>query len=132
MALRSSARSIAVPPPISQTFSAKAAAPIAFTSVQSNLAASGHYINFSVTFSVMKANLVARGGLAGSSSGTGNADLDAQIQNALLNLARSTSYQELTQTGGESVFKQGVSVALQSIFGPGSIGNIYFPTFLLQ
>lgn len=112
------------------------AVPVSFSSLQSNLAGGGHYINFSITFSVMPAALSTLGGKpsAGGSgtSGTGNPDLDARIQNALLNLARSTSYATLNAPGGMSTFKSEASLVLQSIFGPDTIGHIYFPTFLTQ
>lgn len=114
-----------------ETFSANHAVPLSITSVQSNLAGGKHYINFSVAFSVMRQNFQAVNGKAGAKA-TLSPELTARLRNALLNLSRSTSFSQLTQGGGEAVFKQGVSVALQSVFGPGSVGKIYFPNFLLQ
>ncbi|MBX5467174.1 MAG: flagellar basal body-associated FliL family protein [Firmicutes bacterium] len=116
-------------------FNPKQAVAIQFDSVQSNLADSGHYINFSLSFSVMPTVLTAQGGVASAaagSGGTGNAALDARIRNALLNLARSTSYQQLLSSGGVSTFKREVSLVLQSIFGPGTVHDIYFSQFLVQ
>lgn len=105
------------------------------TGIESNLATSGHYIRFDVEFSVTKAALLAQGGstaAAQGNTGTGSAQLDAKIRNSLINLARSTPYQELTQSGGLSTFKTQVKGVLESIFGPGTIGPVYFSSLMTQ
>ncbi len=117
-------------------FNALKAVPVSYTGLESDLAGGKNYLSYSLTFSIMRQALTAQGGTpsSGSSttSGTGNPVLDAKVENALLNLARSTSYQELSASGGEETFKAQVSLVLQSIFGPGTIGDVYFPTFLTQ
>ncbi|MCY0865282.1 MAG: flagellar basal body-associated FliL family protein [Sulfobacillus sp.] len=107
------------------------------TGIESNLSGNVHYVNFDVEFQVMPQALTGAGGTASGSGssgsgGTGSPVLDARIRNALIALARSTTYQQLTSSGGMTVFKAEVSTVLQSIFGPGTIGNIYFPSFLTQ
>jgi flagellar basal body-associated protein FliL len=112
------------------------AVPVSYTGIESDLDGGQHYVDFSLTFSVMPQALTTQGGAAQSSSsgtsGTGNALLDAKVENDLLNLARSTTYQQLSSPGGVDTFKAQVSVVLQSIFGPDTIGDVYFPSFLIQ
>lgn len=128
------------PAPIveAEPFSSTKAVPVSYTGLQANLNGGGHYLSYSLTFSVMPQALTALGGVASSgsgsssSSGTGNTSLDAKIENDLISLAHSTSYAQLTAPGGEATFKAQVSVVLQSIFGPGTIGPIYFPSFMYQ
>lgn len=121
---------------VADPYNPSKAVPVSFTGLESNLAGGSHYINFSLTFSVMPAALATQGGNAGAggggTGGTGNSDLNARIQNALLSLARSTSYHQLNAPGGVSTFKSEVSLVLQSIFGPNTVGHIYFPSFLTQ
>ena len=126
------------PAPVIQSvpFDAKTAVSVSETSIQSNLAGNNHYVSFDLEFSVMPAALTSAGGsaTAGSSggSGTGSAQLDAEIRNQLIALARSTPYSLFSTSGGLTVFKAEVSEVLQSIFGPGSIGNVYFSNLLTQ
>lgn len=118
-----------------QAYNPKQAVTLQFNTINSNLADSGHYINFSVSFSVMPAVLQAQGGVVASgagSGGTGSPVLDAKIRNALLDLSRSTTYGQLTSSGGVSTFKREVSVVLQSIFGAGTVHDVYFSQFLIQ
>lgn len=103
--------------------------------IESNLAGSSHYVRFDVEFLVAPQALKAQGGNSqggGSSGGTGSAALDARIRNALIDLARATTYSELTNSGGLSTFRLRVSEVLQSIFGPGTVAHIYFPTLVTQ
>lgn len=116
-------------------FSAKTAIAVTETGIQSNLAGNSHYVSFDLEFEVMPAALKAAGGMAtaaSGSSGTGSAVLDAKIRNQLIALARSTPYTEFTSSGGITVFKDQVSRVLQSIFGPGSVSDIYFSKLLTQ
>ncbi|WP_053960255.1 flagellar basal body-associated FliL family protein [Sulfobacillus thermosulfidooxidans] len=105
------------------------------TGIESNLGSSGHYVSFNVEFNVTKQALTAQGGsptAATGGTGTGSPELDAKIRNDLITLARSTSYQEFTQSGGISTFKNQVREVLESIFGPGTIGPIYFSSLMTQ
>ncbi len=116
-------------------FSSKKAVPVTETGIQSNLASNSHYVSFDLEFEVMPEALKSAGGTAtasSGSSGTGSALLDAKIRNQLIALARSTPYTEFTSSGGITVFKDQVSEILQSIFGPGSVSNIYFSNLLTQ
>ena len=116
-------------------FNPKTAVPVTETSIQSNLAGNTHYVSFDLEFQVMPAALTSAGGSvtgAAGGTGTGSSVLDARIRNQLIALARSTSYAELTGSGGLTVFKAEVSTMLQSIFGPGTVSNIYFSNLLTQ
>ena len=125
------------PPPVIQSapFDPKTAVSITETGIQSNLAQSSHYVSFDLEFQVSPAALASAGGSAASASGgtgTGSPSLDAEIRNQLIALARSTNYSEFSTSGGLTVFKAQVSDILQSIFGPGSVQNIYFSNLLTQ
>jgi flagellar basal body-associated protein FliL len=125
------------PPPIVEAvpFNPKTAVSVTESDIQSNLAGIGHYVSFDLEFQVMPQALTAAGGsVAGAAggSGTGSPVLDAKIRNQLIALARSTTYGELTSSGGLTVFKDEVSEILQSIFGPDTVGNIYFSDLLTQ
>ncbi len=116
-------------------YNAAKAVPITETNIESNLANSSHYIRFDLQFSVAPPALISAGGsatAAAGGTGTGSAALDAKIRNAMINLARSTTYGQLTTSGGVSTFKLLVKEVLQSIFGPGTIGPIYFPNLITQ
>ncbi|MCY0881902.1 MAG: flagellar basal body-associated FliL family protein [Firmicutes bacterium] len=128
------------PAPVIQAvpYNSQKAVPIAESNVESNLSSSGHYVRFDLEFSVMPQALTAAGVPASSSSsGSGSgttlpAALNAKVLNALTNLARSTSYQQLESSGGVATFKAETTEVLESIFGPNSVGNVYFSTFLTQ
>ena len=125
------------PPPVveSAPFNPKTAVSVSETGIQSNLAQTNHYINFDLEFEVSGSALTSAGGSATAAtggSGTGSAQLDAQIRNQLIALARSTPYSEFTTSGGLTVFKDQVSEILQSIFGPGTVQNVYFSNLLTQ
>ncbi len=125
------------PPPVVQSvpFDAKTAVSVSETGIQSNLSGNNHYVSFDLEFSVMPAALTSAGGTvagAAGGSGTGSAQLDAEIRNQLIALARATPYSLFSTSGGLTVFKAEVSEILQSIFGPGSIGKIYFSNLLTQ
>lgn len=125
------------PPPViaSVPFNSKTAVSVTETGIQSNLAGNSHYVSFDLEFQVAGPALKSAGGTAAASSGssgTGSAALDAQIRNQLIALARSTSYTEFSSSGGLTVFKSQVSDVLQSIFGPGTVKNIYFSNLLTQ
>ncbi|NMP23076.1 flagellar basal body-associated FliL family protein [Sulfobacillus harzensis] len=125
------------PPPVIESvpFNPQTAVPITETGIQSNLAGNTHYVSFDLEFEVMPAALKSAGGTATASSGstgTGSALLDAKIRNQLIALARSTPYSEFTSSGGITVFKDQVSTILQSIFGPGSVSDVYFSNLLTQ
>lgn len=116
-------------------FNAKKAIPITETGIQSNLAGQTHYVSFDLQFEVMPGALKSAGGKAtasSSTSGTGSAELDAKIRNELIALARSTSYGQLTSSGGLTAFKAQVTEVLDSIFGPGAVGDVYFSNLLTQ
>lgn len=116
-------------------FNAATAVSVVESSIQSNLAGGSHYVRFSVQFTVAPAALVAAGGtVAGAKggAGTGSALLDAKIQQDLVELARSTSYTAVTSAGGMSTFRRLVQLVLESVFGNGTIGQVYFPSFLTQ
>ena len=117
-------------------FNRLTAVPVTYTGLPSTLSGGQHYLSYSLTFSVMPEALAAQGATAPASgsgtSGTGDPELDAKVENGLVSLARSTSYQQLTSAGGEDTFKAEVSLVLQSIFGPGTVGDIYFPSFMTQ
>ncbi|AUW94961.1 MAG: flagellar basal body protein FliL [Sulfobacillus thermosulfidooxidans] len=103
--------------------------------IESNLGSSGHYVSFNVEFDVALAALTSQGGSkagAEGGSGTGSPVLDARIRNDLINLARSTPYHEFTASGGLSTFKTQVRTVLESIFGPNTIGPIYFSSLMTQ
>ncbi len=105
------------------------------TGIESNLATSGHYVRFDLEFSVTKEALNAQGGSSAGAqggTGTGSPQLDAKIRNDLINLVRSIPYGEFTSSGGLSTFKTQVKGVLESIFGPGTIGPIYFSSLMTQ
>ncbi len=125
------------PPPVieSAPFDPKTAVSITETGIQSNLAGNSHYVSFDLEFQVTPAALKAAGGVSSSASGgsgTGSSALDAQIRNQLIALARSTPYSVFLSSGGLTLFKDQVSEVLQSIFGPGTVKNIYFSNLLTQ
>ncbi len=117
-------------------FNSKTAVSVTETGIQSNLAQAQHYISFDLEFEVTPAALTAAGGsvtaAAGGAGGTGSPKLDADIRNQLIALARSTSYAEFTNSGGLTVFRDQVSTILESIFGPGTIRDVYFSNLLTQ
>lgn len=117
-----------------QPFDAKTADVITEGPIQSNLADAGHYVSLSFSFQVSPSAFAAAGGsgAGGGSTGTGSTLLDARIQNLVTDILRSTSYTSLEQSGGTSVLKARLSAALQSIFGPGTIGAIYFTNLVTQ
>jgi flagellar FliL protein len=120
---------------VSAPFNAKTAVSVTETGIQSNLAQTSHYINFDLEFQVSGPALTTAGGSAAAAAGgtgTGSTSLDAEIRNKLIALARSTPYSEFTSSGGLTVFKSQVSDILQSIFGPGTVQNIYFSNLLTQ
>lgn len=120
----------------SAPFSAKTAISITETGIESNLSQSQHYISFDLEFEVTPAALTSAGGNAaaatGGSGGTGSTKLDAEIRNQLIALARSTPYSQFSSSGGLTVFKADVSEILQSIFGPGTVQDVYFSNLLTQ
>lgn len=125
------------PPPVVEAapFNAKTAVSITESGIESNLAQTTHYISFDLEFQVAGPALTAAGGSASAaagSGGTGSAPLDAEIRNQLIALARSTPYAEFSNSGGLTVFKDQVSEVLQSIFGPGTVQNVYFSNLLTQ
>ena len=84
-------------------FNQKTAVSVTEAEIESNLSFPNHYISFEIEFSVTPQALMAQGGIATAASGgtgTGSANLDAKIRNAMINLARSTSYAQLTSSGG--------------------------------
>jgi len=85
--------------------------------------------NFSLSSGSDRSGGSAQGASGG---GTGSPALDARIRNALINLARSTSYSQLNSSGGTATFRLQVDEVLQSVFGPGTIGRVYFPSLLTQ
>lgn len=118
----------------SAPFNSAKAISITESGIQSNLSGSNHYVRFDVEFLVSPPALIAQGGSAqgASGGGTGSPALDARIRNALINLARSTSYSQLNSSGGTATFRLQVDEVLQSVFGPGTIGRVYFPSLLTQ
>jgi flagellar FliL protein len=105
------------------------------SAIESNLGSSGHYLSFNLEFDVTPAGLRSQGGTtagAAGGSGTGSPVLDAKIRNDLINLARSMPYNEFTSSGGLSTFKIQVKTVLEGVFGPGSIGPIYFSSLMTQ
>jgi flagellar basal body-associated protein FliL len=117
-------------------FDAKTAVLVTEPKIESNLADQGHYISFALSFQVSPTAFTAAGGSASaagaSGSGTGSALLDAEIQNDVINVLRSTSYASLSTSGGLAALKSEISTVLQSIFGPGAIGAIYFSNLVTQ
>ncbi len=116
-------------------FNPRTAVTVTESSVQSNLAGGTHYVRFTVQFTVSPQALVAAGGtVAGAKggAGTGSAQLDGEIQQDLVELARATSYTAVTSAGSMSTFRRMVKVVLESVFGNGTIGQVYFPSFLTQ
>ncbi len=116
-------------------YNAAKAVPITETNIESNLSNPSHYIRFDLQFSVEPQALTSAGGnatAAAGGTGTGSSRLDAKIRNALINLARSSSYSQITTSGGVSTFKLQVKEVLESIFGPGTIGQVYFPNLITQ
>lgn len=123
------------PPASTVAYSAQTGVTVTESGIESNLADVNHYIRFDIEFAVSPQALTAAGGtVAGAQggSGTGSAILDARIRNALVDVCRSTSYGAVSTSGGLSTFKADVSEVLQSIFGPGSIGPIYFSSVITQ
>lgn len=102
--------------------------------IESNLGSAGHYVSLSLSFQVSTSALTAAGGLPGDSgsTGTGSPLLDARIDNLVTDILRATSYGTLAQSGGVSVLKASISTALQSVFGPGTIGAVYFNSLVTQ
>ncbi len=116
-------------------YNPQTAVPITESDIESNLSNVNHYINFTLEFSVAPQALTTAGGsatAAAGGTGTGSTTLDAKIRNAMINLARSSSYGQLTSTGGLSTFKEQVTEVLEAIFGPGTIGQVYFPSLMTQ
>lgn len=116
-------------------FNPKTAVSVTESDIESNLSVPNHYISFELEFSVAPQALQAQGGSATAASGgtgTGSANLDAKIRNAMINLARSTSYGQLTSSGGLATFKAEIKEILEGIFGPGTIGQVYFPSLMTQ
>lgn len=117
-------------------FNAKTAVAITETGIESNLAQTQHYISFDLEFEVTPEALTTAGGsptaAAGGSGGTGSTRLDAEIRNQLIALARSTPYAQFSNSGGITVFRDQVSEILQSIFGPGTVQDVYFSNLLTQ
>ncbi len=120
----------------SAPFNPKTAVSVTESSVESNLAGGQHYINFNVTFEVTPAALTALGGsataAASGSGGTGSPQLDAEVRNQLIALCRATPYSLFSSSGGLTVFKDEVTEILESIFGPGTVRNVYFSNLLTQ
>ena len=111
------------------------AVPVTETGIESNLGTAGHYVRFDLEFSVTKEALLAQGGSSSQAqggSGTGSPELDVKIRNDLISLARTIPYAELTSSGGLSSFRTQVKGVLESIFGPGTIGPIYFSSLMTQ
>lgn len=111
------------------------AIPVTESGIQSNLGSSGHYVSFNLEFDVALPALTAQGGTkagADGGTGTGSTVLDAKIRNDLINLARSTPYHEFTTSGGLSTFKVQVKTVLESVFGPGTVGPVYFSSLMTQ
>lgn len=117
-----------------RSFHVSQAVSVTESGVESNLSDGNHYVRMDVEFLVMPQALSAQGGKASGSGsgGTGSAVLDARIRNALIDLCRSTSYTSLTSSGGLSRFKANVLGQLEVIFGPGTVGHVYFPSILTQ
>lgn len=116
-------------------YNAAKAVQITETNIESNLSNPSHYIRFDLQFAVAPQALKSAGGnatAAAGGTGTGSPGLDAKIRNAMINLARSSSYSQLTASGGISTFKLQVKEVLESIFGPGTVGQVYFPNLITQ
>lgn len=116
-------------------YNAAKAVPITETNIESNLSNPSHYIRFDLQFSVAPEALTSAGGsatAAAGGTGTGSAALDAKIRNAMINLARSSAYSQLIASGGISTFKLQVKEVLESIFGPGTVGHVYFSNLITQ
>ena len=117
-------------------FNPKTAVVVTESNLQSDLADPGHYIDLTLSFQVSEAAFVAAGGnpaaAQSGSGGTGSPLLDAKIDNAVIDVLRSTSYGALSSSGGLAVLKMDISTALQSLFGPGTIGGVYFSNLVTQ
>jgi flagellar basal body-associated protein FliL len=115
-------------------FNAADATVVTVGPIESNLASAGHYVSLSLSFQVSTRAFIAAGGSAGGagSTGTGSPLLDARIDNLVTDILRATSYGALEQSGGVSVLKASISTALQSVFGPGTIGAVYFNSLVTQ
>lgn len=115
-------------------FNAAKAILVTESGLQSNLASPGHYIRMDLSFQVSPTAYQAQGGTTagGASGGTGSPLLDARIQNMVLDILRSYSFQAVSTSGGLSALKVQISTGLQSIFGPGTIGHVYFSNLVTQ
>ncbi len=118
-----------------QPFHAATAAVVTEGPIESNLAGAGHYVSLTLSFQVSASALAAAGGSAaagGGSTGTGSALLDGRIDNLVTDVLRQTTYSQLQGSGGVSTLKARISEVLQSVFGPGTIGAVYFSKLVTQ
>ncbi len=115
-------------------FSAATAAVVTEGPIESNLADAGHYASVTLSFQVSSSALAAAGGTVAASgaAGTGSALLDGRIDNLVTDVLRSTTYGQLQNSGGVSALKASITTVLQSVFGPGTIGAVYFSKLITQ
>lgn len=114
-------------------FNAATAAVVTEGPIESNLAGAGHYASVTLSFQVSASALATAGGnAAASSGGTGSPLLDGRIDNLVTDILRQTTYSQLQQSGGVSALKASISEVLQSVFGPGTIGAVYFSKLVTQ
>lgn len=116
-------------------FNAATAAVVTEGPIESNLAGTGHYASLTLSFQVSASALATAGGSAAGgsgSTGTGSPLLDGRIDNLVTDILRETSYSQLQQSGGVSALKASISTVLQSVFGPGTIGAVYFSKLVTQ
>jgi flagellar FliL protein len=116
-------------------FNAATAAVVTEGPIESNLAGAGHYASLTLSFQVSASALATAGGSAAASSGstgTGSPLLDGRIDNLVTDILRQTTYSQLQQSGGVSALKASISTVLQSVFGPGTIGSVYFSKLVTQ
>ena len=117
-------------------FNAATAAVVTEGPIESNLAGTGHYASLTLSFQVSAGALAAAGGSAaggsGGTGGTGSPLLDGRIDNLVTDILRETTYTQLQDSGGVSALKASVSEVLQSVFGPGTIGAVYFSKLVTQ
>jgi len=128
-----SAHSPAVAPPV---FNPKTAVIITMPSVQSNLGTNGHYIQVTVSFGVDPAGLQVLGsaasGASSATTGTGDPQIDNEIESDIITIARQSSYVAMQTPQGVHAMAQAIQKDLTRIFGRGQVGDVLFPALLTQ
>lgn len=100
--------------------------------ITSNLSTTGHFIQVTVGFRVSKKALIKHGGKVGTTSGTGSAALDDEIDTDIMLLCRQTPYSAFSTAADVRHFRERLNSLLSQIFGAHQVGAVYLPSLLTQ